>query len=199
VSGTIYLEGGGDSKELHTRCREGFRKLFERCGFQGRMPRLVACGGRGAAFDDFKIAHGKKSGSDLVAMLIDSEDPPDSPLSPWQHLKNRDGWDRPSRAYAYQVLFMVTCMETWILADRATLAEHYGSKLQTSALPPLTGLESMLRHDFHEKLMHSTRKCSNAFQKGRRSFEVLAKLAPGILRKHLSSFARMYVVLDEHL
>ena len=26
----IYLEGGGDSKELHTRCREGFRKLLEK-------------------------------------------------------------------------------------------------------------------------------------------------------------------------
>ena len=25
---TIYIEGGGDSKELHTRCREGFRRLF---------------------------------------------------------------------------------------------------------------------------------------------------------------------------
>ncbi len=40
MSATIFLEGGGDSKELHIRCREGFRQLLEKCGFKGRMPRL---------------------------------------------------------------------------------------------------------------------------------------------------------------
>ena len=43
-SSVIYLEGGGESKELHSRCREGFRKLLEKNGFKGNMPRLVACG-----------------------------------------------------------------------------------------------------------------------------------------------------------
>ncbi len=42
-SSVIYLEGGGESKELHSRCREGFRKLLEKNGFKGNMPRLVAC------------------------------------------------------------------------------------------------------------------------------------------------------------
>jgi len=69
---TIYLEGGGDSKELHIRCRKGFRKLLEKCGFKGQMPKLVACGGRDSAFDDFKIAHANKSNSDYASMLIDS-------------------------------------------------------------------------------------------------------------------------------
>ena len=53
----IYLEGGGDSTQLTIRCREGFRKLLVKCGFAGRMPRLVACGGRGTAFDRFMTAH----------------------------------------------------------------------------------------------------------------------------------------------
>ncbi len=42
----VYVEGGGDSKELRTRCREGFSKLVERAGFKDRMPKFVACGGR---------------------------------------------------------------------------------------------------------------------------------------------------------
>ena len=50
---TIYLEGGGDSNQLKIRCREGFCKLLEKCGFARRMPKLVACGGRDAAFDRF--------------------------------------------------------------------------------------------------------------------------------------------------
>ena len=56
VSSTVYLEGGGDSRDLQIRCREGFRKLLERCGYTGRLPKLVACGGRGAALDAFKTA-----------------------------------------------------------------------------------------------------------------------------------------------
>ncbi len=145
MSKTIYLEGGGDSKELHARCREGFRKLLERCGFQGRMPRLVACGGRQATFEDFQTAHGRRDVSDFVAMLIDSEETPVAPLSPWQHLRDRDAWTRPADAVDDQVLLMVTCMETWIMTDRAALDDHYGNKLQKSALPPSTNPEKLSR------------------------------------------------------
>jgi hypothetical protein len=54
VSGSrIYVEGGGESKEMHARCREGFRTLLENSGFKGRVPRIVACGGRDAAYDAF--------------------------------------------------------------------------------------------------------------------------------------------------
>ena len=78
---TIYLEGGGDDSLVRIRCREGFRKLLAKCGFAGRMPRLVACGGRGAAFDRFKTAH--ETAGEYVALLIDSEDPcPTSRLTP---------------------------------------------------------------------------------------------------------------------
>ena len=72
---TIYLEGGGDSAQLKIRCREGFRKLLAKCGFDGRMPKLVACGGRGAAFDHFLTAHGARIAGEYIALLIDSEDP----------------------------------------------------------------------------------------------------------------------------
>jgi hypothetical protein len=198
VNKTIYLEGGGDSKELHTCCRKGFRKLIENCGFTGYMPRLVACGGRDSAFDDFKIAHANKSNSDYVAMLIDSEDPlTDSDA--WEHLKERDGWNRPLDSEDDQVLFMTTCMETWIVADRDALTKHYGSKLQKSALPPLVDLESRSRHDIQNDLFHATRDCSNAYKKGKRSFAVLEKLSPNELESHLISFVRVKQILENRL
>jgi len=198
VNKTIYLEGGGDSKELHTRCRKGFRKLIENCGFTGYMPRLIACGGRDSAFDDFKIAHANKSNSDYVAMLIDSEDPlTDSDA--WEHLKERDGWNKPLDSEDDQVLFMTTCMETWIVADRDALAKHYGDKLQISALPPLVDLESRSRHDIQNDLFHATRDCSNAYKKGKRSFAVLEKLSPNELELHLRSFVRVKQILEDRL
>jgi hypothetical protein len=48
---------------------------LKRSGFDERLPRLVACGGRNAAFNDFKIDHVSKGASDYVALLIDSEQP----------------------------------------------------------------------------------------------------------------------------
>ncbi|MFZ3044494.1 MAG: DUF4276 family protein, partial [Desulfatirhabdiaceae bacterium] len=138
MSAHLYIEGsktGADSKEDQIRCREGFRKLFEKAGFAGKMPRLSACGGRGNVFKDFKIAHAISRTGDYVAMLVDSEDPPIDVEKTWDHLRVRDTWEMPTGAEDEQVLFMTTCMETWIVADRAALREHYGHRLQENALP----------------------------------------------------------------
>ena len=194
----IYIEGGGDSKELHVRCRQGFRQLLERCGFSGRMPRLVACGSRSAAYSDFKTAH-ESNKADYVAMLIDSEEPVSNPEKAWDHLRNCDRWERPDGADDEQVLFMTTCMESWIVADRDTLGQHYGSSLQESALPSLISLEQSNRQDIQERLKHATRNCSNAYQKGKRSFEILGKLKPETMESHLPAFQRAKRILNEKL
>jgi hypothetical protein len=199
VSASIYFEGGGASKELHARCREGFRKLLEKCGFAGRMPKLVACGGRAGTFDMFQTAHDQKRATDYVAMLIDSEDPVADAEATWVHLAARDGWEQPADSEDEQVLLMTTCMETWIVSDRAALAEHYGKQLQQNALPPLTNLETRLRGTIQDKLAHATRKCSNAYSKGKRSFEVLARLDPSTLEQYLPSFVRVRRILGERL
>src|SRR5256885_1626746 len=117
----VYLEGGGDSKDLKVRCQEGFHKLLRSCGFAGRMPRLVACGGRGAAYDRFKTKHRSAAAGEYVAMLIDSEEPMDDIDKPWEHLAKHGPGKKPQRAIDEQVLLMVTCMEAWIVADRTAL------------------------------------------------------------------------------
>ncbi len=198
MSAYIYIEGGGDSKELHVRCRQGFRQLLERCGFFGRMPRLVACGGRSAAYSDFKTAH-ESNKAEYVAMLIDSEKPVSNPEETWDHLMNCDRWERPDGADDEQVLFMTTCMESWIVADRDTLRQHYGSSFQESALPSLIRLEQGNRQDIQEGLKRATRNCSNAYQKGKRSFEILGKLEPETMESHLPAFQRAKRILNEKL
>ena len=202
MSATIYLEGGGsgaDSKELHIRCREGFRKLLEKSGYKKRMPRLFACGSRGATFDDFKTSLAGKGGGGYVAMWIDSEEPLVDLEATWGHLKQRDKWTKPDGAADDQVLFMTTCMEALIVADHRALADRYGAKLQTSALPPLVNLESRDRHDIQDRLFHATRNCTNPYSKGKRSFEILSKLTPDTLARHLPSFVRTRRILDERL
>jgi hypothetical protein len=201
VSTEIYIEGGAagaDSKDLQIRCREGFRKLLEKCGYKGRMPRLFACGSRGATFDDFKVGIAGMVRGDYVAMWIDSEDPLSDIDKTWDHLKRRDNWDKPIGATDDQVLLMTTCMETLIIADRDALSNHYNN-LQITALPALVDLENRCRHDIQENLYQATRNCSNAYLKGKRSYETLSKLTPKTLEKYLPSFVRSRRILDAKL
>ena len=201
MNAKLFVEGaaqGPNSKLLQSRCREGFRKLLEQCGFAGRLPQIVACGGRGTAYRDFSIAHAN-SGSRYVALLVDSEDPVADIEQTWAHLKARDNWDKPAGASDDEVLLMTTCMESWIASDREALRQHYGANLQENALPNLHGMEARHRHTVQDALAHATRNCKNAYEKGNRSFEVLEKLQPVELRKHLPSFARCERVLKAKL
>ena len=154
----------------------------------------MACGGRESTFKDFKIAHANSRGT-FVAMIVDSEDPVADINKTWNHLAGRDKWNQPDGAHDEQVFLMTTCMETWIVADRQTLAAHYGDKLQQSALPSATGLEVRPREAVQEALVHATRACANAYRKGKRSFEILGKVNPEAIESHLPSFARMKAAL----
>lgn len=199
MSASVYIEGGGDSKDLKVRCRRGFRRLFEKCGFEGRMPRLIACGSRDATFGDFKTAHQNNHGGAYVAILIDSEEIVTNIKQPWAHLQARDGWERPTGTDDDQALLMTTCMETWIVSDRPALQKHYGAELRENTLPPLKDMENRRRNDVQSALLNATRSCKNAYRKGGRSYEVLAELRPDELRKYLPSFVRIERVLNDKM
>lgn len=194
----IVIEGGGDSSYLHSLCRRAFRKLFESCGFSGRMPRLVAGGGRDRTYKDFKNFHYKSVPGDFIGMLIDSEDLLVDTDKTWDHLQTRDGWEKPSGAEDKQVLFMTTCMETWVAADRPNLHSHYGSDLQKNALPSNNDLETVSRSEVYKKLAHATRNCNAPYKKGEQSFKLLESVSPSQLNK-LPSFNRVLRILDEKL
>ncbi len=200
----LYIEGGGDSKAMKRRCSRAFGKLLEKAGLVDCLPRLVARGGRYAVFDAFKTAHDQATDGQFIAMLIDSEDPAPVPTDPlnqktWDHLWGRDSWPRPEGTTDLQVLFMTTCMEAWISADRGTLREHYGHMLIESRLPSIADLESQNRHELENKLVRATEQCTNTYEKGNRSFELLAKLRPESLKTLLPSFRRTMAILEQKL
>lgn len=196
----LFVEGGGNTAELKNRCREGFTTLLRRAGFEGMMPRIVPCGTRRAAYDDFVMAH-RQGNYNFVALWVDSEDPVGDVEQPWAHLLARqsDKWERPVGASDEQVFLMTTCMETWLLADRPALRAHYKTKLKESALPSLTDLEARHRHDVQDALERATQDCTNAYQKNKRAFALLAAVNPAELEKHLPAFARMVRILREKL
>ena len=204
MSAAIYLEGGANganSKFLDIICERAFHKLLDRMGFTGRKPRLIACGGRDDVFNRFKTAL-RDPGDNYIAMWIDSEDPMADIEQAWRHLAEVTTvatWPKPPGAADDQVLFMTTCMETWIVADRAALHEHYKQHLNENPLPHTIGLESRLRHDVQQALETATKNCKNGFSKGKRSFEIFEKLDHVALLQHLPSFARVARILKNKL
>jgi predicted ATPase len=65
--------------------------------------------------------------------------------------------------------------------------------------PPLHDMESRDRRVIQDAISQATRNCKNAYQKGKRSFQVLGELNPTELRKYLPSFLRCEQLLRERL
>ena len=193
----IYVEGGGYGRIAVPECREGFRRLLERAGFTGRMPAVMPCGPRSAAFDDFSTALRRPEPNVYPILLVDSESPVNK--KPWEHLKAQDGWDRPNGVEDEQAQLMVQCMETWIVADPEAVRRFFGHDLQANALPPTFDLEKQSKDDVQEKLEHATRNCDQQYRKGKQSFDLLAKLHPAELKRLLPHFRLFCRVLHEKL
>ncbi len=175
----IYVEGGGDQRESKVRCRKGFSAFLRKTRLSEQMPRVISCGGRQTAYDKFRTALAKAGDNDFIVLLVDSEGSVTD--GPWAHLKSRDDWDRPEGATDENVHLMVQVMETWFLADKENLAEYFGSGFNKNALPARTDVENIAKTDVLDGLKKATRSCATKAQynKGRHSFDILARIVPG--------------------
>lgn len=198
----IYVEGGGDSADLHKECREAFGTLIKKLGLP-RAPKIIAAGSRNDAFEDFCERIRQAPPNEVVLLLVDSEDPIRPGTTPWQHVAQRDSWEQPPGSVDGHLHFMATCMETWLCADRGALIAAFGrDKLQESALPAIHALEQRPRGEVQSALEAATRQCERRrqYHKGRRSFQVLALVSPQALRDaKLSWFERFEKDLRSHL
>ena len=195
MSANVYVEGGGNSKSLKSDCRRGFRKFVENAGLAGKMPRIVACGSRNDAFDDFKTA---VATGQSALLLVDAEGPVTA-SGPWQHLKDRDNWARPEAATEDHCHLMVQVMESWFLADMDALEKFYGDNFRKVALPQNPKIEDVPKLDIERGLTQATRNSSKGeYSKGKHSFEILVELDPAKVR-HKSAYAERFLSTLEQL
>lgn len=194
----LFVEGGGDNDALKTQCRRGFGKLLEKVGLQGRKPRIVPCGGRNNAFDQFCTALARARPDDVFILLVDAEAPISTGTSPWDHVKNRpgDGWEKPKDATEDHLHLMVECMENWFLADKDALASFFGPGFKQSALPANANVESVSKSDVYRGLKSATRGTTTGeYGKGAHSFKILAMVDPGKIRSSAQYAERFFQYL----
>lgn len=194
----LYVEGGGDSKTLHDELRRGFSKLLEKAGLKGKMPQIVACGGRSQTFDRFRTAINQ---GQTAILLVDSEDFVRT-ISPWDHLKNRpgDAWEKPEKATDADCFFMVCCMESWFLADVNALKEFLGQGFNTNALPSTSNeIEHIEKTKVYESLKKATSGCKTKapYGKGAHSFKILGLIDPEKVKEASSWAMRFFEKLEK--
>jgi len=201
VSVKVYVEGGGDhNKALDSQCRRGFSDFFRKAGLEGRMPRVVACGGRQQAYDAFRTAHATAGAGCLPILLVDSEAPV-IVADPWEHVRLRpgDGWLRPAGAAHDQLHLMVQAMEAWFYADKDELQKYFRQGFRPSAMSSRQDVENIPKDDLLAGIEQATRDSNKGkYSKGRDSFEILARICPARVRAASSVHAnRLLNVLDQ--
>lgn len=186
----IYVEGGGGHE---AELRRGFQKFIANAGLRGKI-RVVACGSRGEAYNDYckAIKLGERA-----LLLVDSEEPvaEEALGKPWQHLSlSGERWPKPKKAEDADCHLMVQVMEAWFLADGQALANYFGAGFNAKAFSS-SSIEDVMKEDVLQKLDSASKGCKKGpYSKGRHSFDLLGEICPQQVMEK-SKWARRF--LDE--
>jgi len=175
----IYIEGGGEGKDLDSRFREAWTKFFKAAGLSGQMPRPIRGKGRLHTHDLFVTAFNNRSKNEIPLLLLDSESAIEDGNSIWQHLKSRDQIEKPAQASEEHVYLMVQVMETWLLSDPNALGSYFGSKFKSGKIPVRPDLEAVDKQRIFDTFEQATIDCGQKrYAKGKISFELLGAVNP---------------------
>jgi hypothetical protein len=178
VKVVLYVEGGGDTRALQAPARQGMQQFLTLMGYQGKLPKVVFCGGRSEALRDFSIAQQKAGSGTEILLLVDSEGPLPPQAKPSQYLGSRDGWSPPNNVSEENIHFMVQVMESWFLTQTEVFTAHFGGCLQRSRLPgvPPAGPEGVAKATMLKGVADAAADCPKGYEKRRDGFELLGKL-----------------------
>ncbi len=192
----VYLEGGDHLREsfgvFFTELREAAR--------EGRAGLRLVAGGATPVQDFFTAL--RKHPNDHVVLLIDCEGPADDCTVAKLRTKFRSIWKPPSNVQvdADRVFRMTQIMESWFLADRATLQDYYGRSFQESALPGHANPEQAPKADVLARLKEATRRTrKGAYKKGSHAAEILRRLNPSLVQAKAAECERIFKTLTRVL
>lgn len=179
VKAKIFIEGGSPGETSDAIFKQSWQKFFEAAGLTGRMPGVVRGTSRDETFDKFKDAlsrqNPRKKNSEILLLLVDSEGPVMHGHSAWQHLNERDNWQRPPDVQDNSAFLMVQFMETWFLADRDALRTVFKQDFNESPIREWPDLEAVPKDTALTALRLAT---NGRYRKGEVSFRLLAETNP---------------------
>lgn len=194
----IYVEG--NSRKYHHDLREGFRsfltELLEAVRPQWGI-KIIMCGSRWGAFDDFKEAIGLYE-NDFCVLMIDSERPFTSG-NQWGHLRSFeswpfDNWDN-NRCY-----LMTQIMEAWFFADIDTVESYYGQHFRRNAMGNTANIETIPKQQLEERLKAATKDTQKGeYSKGKHSGAILRLINPDNVRARSPQCNRMFTEIPAAL
>lgn len=194
----VYIEGGGDAKNTKALFRDGFRSflddLFQIARERKIKCNLIVCGGRNAAYRDFKNALADHPDAYNI-LLVDSEGPVTQ--KPWQHLQSRDNWDS-LKVEDDQCHLMVQAMEAWFMADIDALNTFYGQGFQANSLPKNSNIEDIPKDRLEPSLKAATRQTQKReYQKIKHGCELLKQIDVQKVRGASEHCDRLFQKIEE--
>jgi hypothetical protein len=194
----LYVEGGG--KDTKARLRTAFGRFLAVVVQRARGNRvrwqIVACRGRNATFDAFRMAQ-RTHPQAFVVLLVDAEGPC-STSGPWQHLAapRYDGWMKPKTAEDDQCHLMVQVMESWFLVDPNELGKYYGQGFRAAALPDRTDVERIDKNQVLKMLSNATGHTKKGpYHKTRPAPGILKAIRSDLVRSRAHHCDRLFRVL----
>lgn len=193
----IYAEGGGDGKDTKATIRRGFGEFLSELRGLARERQIrwniIACGPRNAAFDAFRTALRTHTDAFNI-LLVDGEGPVNR--TPWEHLQERDGWERPG-VPDEQCHLMVQMMEAWIVADIDAIESYYGTEFRRHAIPARNDVEAIDKATLERSLEDATRYTRKGlYHKIRHGSALLCRINPETVRSKAPHCERLFATLE---
>jgi hypothetical protein len=195
----IFVEGGGNQAVTRARCRQAFSTYCNKVAPTHPKPTVVPCGGRADAFSSFLFALTRGDRNTIFELLVDSEEAVTSPTTV-SHLSRRDKWVFPQLGN-HRIFLMVQAMEAWLLADRATLMNFYGTGFRGNSLPGSEeNIEAIRKDDLEPSLKRASKDTTKGeYHKTKHGFALLALIDPARVENASPNAAALHQFLREQL
>jgi len=153
------------------------------------------CGTRNHAFRDFKNA--LESHPDAFNILLVDAEARITKNSPWEHLKFRDNWDKPTEVNDDNCHLMVQTMEAWFIADIDALKTYYRQGFKVSGIPKTPHVETIAKDDLERIIKIATANTSKKeYHKINHASELLGKIDANKVRQASPYCDRIFTTIQ---
>jgi len=203
----VYIEGEGGGRTVDKRKHNDgeFRKAWKRflqpladLANDRGISRFQCIPGRGGTTTEKQFANPLPAdGHALRILLIDSEGPVGDVSKPWKAIRLK----RPQWAGDKNCYLMVQCLETWLLADPASIQSHYDSHgkpcFRQRKLKAWQDLENIAKATLQTAIEAATAECGKPYAHADGNL-LIGKVDLEKLKK-LSSVARLFKDFGERI